>query len=283
MGLARGASGPRAVTTAYLAKVHPVFMLPPVAGAAFGAILAGALAPAAAAVHVVAIFCAVYTAHLKDGYVDFYRRGEDKDCPLTRRGCWVGIGVATGAMAACLVGLYLLVDAVAVALTLPGWLIGFLHAPQLDTHPVTTTAGYPTGIGLAILGGHYVQVQQLTIEAVALAGIFVLLLSGVKIVDDLQDIDWDRANAKRSVGVVLGVARAHRLAIGLMASALAIVILLATARVIEPASAFAAGAFGPVLYLARNRSPRIGTMLLIRGSYLFLAVLIAVAWWRPLT
>ncbi|MFW6448883.1 MAG: ubiquinone biosynthesis protein UbiA, partial [Halobacteriota archaeon] len=157
MRLARGGRGPSATVHAYLAKVHPVFMLPPVAAAAFGAILAGALDPPAAAVHVVAIFLAVYTAHLRDGYVDFYVRGEDEATPLTPGGYRVGVAASAVLVAACLVGLYRLVDAWAVALTLPGWLIGFLHAPYLDRHPVTTTAGYPTGIALAVLGGHYVQ------------------------------------------------------------------------------------------------------------------------------
>lgn len=282
MGLARHGNGIDAVGRAYLAKVHPVFMLPPIAAAAFGAILAGAIAPRAALVHVGVIFCAMYTAHLKDSYIDFHVRGEDDDCPLTAEGCWVGIRLTLVAAAVGLLGLYLLVDVWAVALTLPGVLIGYLHAPQLDTNPITTTTGYPTGIALAILGGHYVQVQAISLEALALAGVFVVLLSGVKIVDDLQDYAWDRANSKRSAGVVLGFDRAHRVALGLMAVALAATVGLALVEVVERASALAAGAFGPVLYVARRRDPRIGTMLLIRGSYLFLAVLVAVAWWRPL-
>lgn len=282
MHLARHGRGAGPVASAYLAKVHPVFMLPPVAAAAFGAILAGAVDPAAATVHVLAIFGSVYTAHLKDSYIDFHVRGEDDDSPLTATGAWVGIGVCAAAVAVALAGLYLLVDGWAVALTLPGWLIGYLHAPQLDTNPFTATAGYPVGIGLAILGGHYVQVQALTLEAVVLAVVFVVLLSGVKIVDDLQDLAWDRDFGKRSAGVVLGYTSAHRLAVGLMASALAAVVVLSALAVIEPTSALAAAAFAPVLLVARRSDVEVGTMLLIRGSYLFLAALVAAAWWRPL-
>ncbi|MFP4591621.1 MAG: ubiquinone biosynthesis protein UbiA [Halobacteriales archaeon] len=281
MGLARGGRGPSAVARAYLAKVHPVFMLPPVAAAAFGAILAGALDPPAAAVHVGAIFLAVYTAHLRDGYVDFYRRGEDDDTPLSAAGYRLGIAAAAALQVACLLGLYVLVDAWAVALTLPGWLIGYLHAPYLDRHAVTTTAGYPTGIALAVLGGHYVQLRTLSAETVALAVVLLVLLSGVKVVDDLQDLAWDRANRKRTVGVVLGVARAHRLAVGLMVVALAGTLVLAAGGVVHRANALAVGAFAPVLWLAHRRGPRVQTMLLIRGSYLFLAALVAVAWFAP--
>ena len=282
MDIARHSQGARGVLAAYLSQVHPVFMLPPIAAAAFGAILAGEVHPLGAMLHVVAIFAAVYTAHIKDGYVDFYHRGEDDDHPLTVTGCRLGLVFASALFFSCLVGLYLVVDIWAVALTLPGWLIGYLHAPQLDTSPVTTTFGYPTGIAIAILGGYYVQVQALTVEAVALAGVFLVLLGGVKIVDDLQDYDWDLANEKYSMGVTLGVPRAHRLALGLMAGALVAVVLLDLVDLIPSGSGLAAGAFIPVLFLARNRDPTVGTMLLIRGSYLFLAVLIAIAWFEPL-
>lgn len=281
MSLARHGTGAIAISQAFIAKIHPVFMLPPIASAAFGAILAGIVSPVEGLLHLTAIFGSMYTAHLKDSFIDFHVRREDDDCPLTARGCWVGIGVATIVTFGSLLGLGLLVDMWAVALTLPGWLIGYLHAPQLDTNPLTTTIGYPTGIALAILGGYYVQVQTLTSEVIAIAGIFLVLLSGVKIVDDLQDYRWDLTNGKRTVGVVVGAKNARDIALGLMSSALLLVIVLAVIEVIEPSSALAVVAFAPILYLARERDPQIGTMLLIRGSYVFLAVLVAAAWIRP--
>lgn len=280
MELARRGSGPVATLRAYLTKVHPVFMLPPIAAAAFGAILAGALAPLAAVVHVLAIFCSVYVAHLRDGYVDYYRRGEDDETPLTPLGFHVGIRATTALVVGCFVALYLLVDLWAVVLTFPGWLIGYLHAPYLDSHPVTTSAGYPTGIALAILGGHYVQVQTLTAEAIGLAAVFLVLLTGVKIVDDLQDYHWDRRHGKRSAGVAWGFLRARRVATGLLGLALGGVLVLAGAGVVTPGAAIAVAVFAPVVVVARRRDPRIQTMLLIRGSYLFLAALIAVTWFK---
>ncbi|MFD1525434.1 ubiquinone biosynthesis protein UbiA, partial [Halolamina salina] len=41
MGIARHGSGPAALLGAYASQVHPVFMLPPVATALFGAALSG--------------------------------------------------------------------------------------------------------------------------------------------------------------------------------------------------------------------------------------------------
>jgi len=39
---------------------------------------------------------------------------------------------------------------------------------------------------------------------------------------------------------------------------------------------------GAVALFARRAGPELATMLLIRGSYLFLAVLVAAVWFRPL-
>jgi hypothetical protein len=89
--------------------------------------------------------------------VDFYQRGEDEDHPLTQRGCRVALGGATAGFAICAAVLGIAVGPLAALITLPGWVIGYFHAPQLDTNPVTATTGYPLGIALALVGGYYVQ------------------------------------------------------------------------------------------------------------------------------
>ena len=282
MSLARGESTLEATAQAYLSQVHPVFMLPPVAAALFGGVLAGEVAPGPAAVHVVAIFAAVYTAHVKDGYVDFHVRGEDDDHPLTVRGCRVGLLASTVVFAACTLALYALVDLFAVALTLPTWLIAYHHAPQLDTNPITATTGYPLGIALAILGGFYVQATTITAVALGFALVFLVLLSGIKVIDDAQDYDYDRSIQKRTVAVVVGPTRAYDVAYGLMLTALFGVVALAVARVFPPTAVLAALAFAAVALVARRATPELATMLLVRGSYVFLAVLVAAVWFEPL-
>jgi len=87
MAIARHEHGLQADLRALLSQVHPVFMLPPLAASWFGAAVAGEFALSVGAIHMTAIFFAVYTAHVKDGYVDFHRRGEDDDHPMTIRGC----------------------------------------------------------------------------------------------------------------------------------------------------------------------------------------------------
>jgi 4-hydroxybenzoate polyprenyltransferase len=281
MRVARNDEGVRAALSALLSQVHPVFMLPPVAVSLFGAVLAGRFDPVLGALHAVAIFAAVYTAHVKDGYVDFHHRGEDDDHPLTARGCRAALAGSSTLFFACLAALWWLVDASAAALTLPCWLIAYHHAPQLDTNPVTATSGYPAGIALSILGGYYVQAGALAATSVAFAAVFLTLLSGVKVIDDAQDYEYDRSIQKRTVAVVVGRERARTVAYGLMIASLALVVGLALVGPFPPGSVIAAAAFGVVAGIARRAGPELATMLLVRGSYVFLAVLVAAVWWRP--
>jgi 1,4-dihydroxy-2-naphthoate octaprenyltransferase len=283
MNVARHGTGLRATGRALASQIHPVFMLPPVAASVFGAVLARDVEVTLAAVHVVAAFSALYTAHVKDGYVDFYLRGEDDDHPLTRRGCGVALVGATTVFALATAVIAVAAGPTAAALTVPGWVVGYLHAPHLDLHPVTATAGYPVGIVFALVGGHYVQTRTLSTVVLAFAAVFLVVLSGIKIVDDAKDYDYDRSISKRTVAVVLGPAAARRTAYGLMASGMVGVVLL-TALGVFPASAVGGVVvFGGVALVARRATDRVATMLLIRGTYLFLAALVVAVWFRPLS
>lgn len=280
MPFARHGSGLRAEVDALASQVHPVFMLPPLAASAFGAVLAGRVDAALLSLHLLAVFAALYTAHVKDGYVDFYGRGEDEDHPLTADGCRRALAASTTVFFVCLGGIGLLVDSTAALLTLPGWVIGYLHAPQLDLNPVGATAGYPAGIAFALVGGHYVQATALGTDVVAFAGVFFLVLCGIKVVDDATDYEYDRSIGKRTVAVVLGPETARRFAYGLMAIGMGVVIALAGVGVFPLTSVFAPVVFGVVAAFAWRAGEDAGlaTKLLIRGSYLFLAVLVAAVW-----
>jgi len=277
------AGGSVAITRALLSQVHPVFMLPPLAASLFGAVVAGRVVPSAAAAHVTALFFAVYTAHVKDGYVDFHRRGEDDDHPLSSRACRLALVGSTGGFLTALAAVWVTASPGAVALTAPTWALGYFHAPQLDTHTVGATAGYPTGIALALLGGYFVQAGALSPAILGLAGVFLLFLAGIKIVDDAQDYDYDRSIDKQTVAVVLGKRGAYRAAYALMATGMvAVLVLVAGLPAVPPSATAAPLAFGAVALVARRAGPELATMLLIRGSYLFLAVLVGAVWFRPL-
>ncbi len=280
MELARHGSGVRSAAAALASQIHPVFMLPPVAASAFGAILAGRLDFIPFIVHLIAAFSALYTAHIKDGYIDFYHRGEDPDHPLTKTGCQAALLAATIVFGLCLVILGVVVDIFAVLLTLPGWVIGYLHAPHLDVHPVGATAGYPLGIAFALFGGYYVQVTMLSSSVVAFAVIFFLILCGIKVIDDTTDYAYDRSIEKQTVAVVVGPDTARVVAYAIMAVGMAAVGILALSPVFPWGALFAPLVFGTVAWFAwrAGDDDQLATQLLIRGSYLFLAVLIAAVW-----
>ncbi|WP_420028422.1 lycopene cyclase [Haloglomus litoreum] len=291
MAIARHGVGPTANLRALGSQVHPVFMLPPLAASAFGALLAGTtrlgtaeavLVPLAMGVHLVAVFFGLYTAHLKDGYVDFHVRDEDDDHPLTARGCRLALAGSSAGFALALGAVVVLAGPVAGLLTLPGWAIGYLHAPQFDTNPVTATAGYPAGVALALLGGFYVQAGTLSAAVIAFAVVFLVALSGVKVVDDAKDVVYDRSIEKRTVAVALGPRRAREVAFGLMGLGMFLVVAFAVDGLFPAGAALAAVPFVAVAALATRADPELATMLLIRGAYLFLAVLVAAVWFRPL-
>ena len=282
MVFARSSTGIRADLGALASQIHPVFMLPPVAASAFGAVIAGRVALASLLLHAAATFFAVYTAHVKDGYVDFYARGEDDDHPMTAAGCRRALVGAGGGFLAAAGGLWLLVGPVAAALAVPMWLLGFLHAPQFDTNPVTTTLGYPLGIATAIVGGHYAQTGAIAGEALAFGLVFAVALAGVKIIDDATDYEYDTSIDKRTVAVVLGRRRARRLAYALLYAGFTLVVVFAVDGLFPTAAPVAAVAFGVVAAIATRADAELATMLLVRGAYVFLAVLVAAVWFRPL-
>ncbi|WP_317988510.1 UbiA family prenyltransferase [Haloprofundus salinisoli] len=283
MGVARHGTGPVAALRAFGSQVHPVFMLPPVAASWFGSVLAGSFSPAVGGVHALAVFFAVYTAHVKDGYVDFHVRGEDDDHPLSVGGCRLALTGATVGFVACLAALWSLVGPVAAAVTLPCWVVGYLHAPQLDMRAVTTTLGYPTGIALAILGGYYVQTESFAATPLAFSLVFLVILTGVKIIDDSKDYAYDRSIDKRTVAVVFGRRDARRLAYTFLVAGLSLVVGFALVGVFPTGTVLAAAALGVVVAVsARTTDPSLATMLLVRGSYVFLALLVVAVWYRPL-
>lgn len=282
-GYVRGDTGGAAFARALASQVHPVFMLPPLACSLFGAALAGPFSPALALLHVLAVFAAIYTAHLKDGYVDFHRRDEDDDHPLTALGCRHALVASTLLFAAALAGVWQFGGPLAAALTVPTWVIAYLHAPQLDVRPLGATAGYPLGVALALLGGYAAQTAALSPLSIAFAFVLFVLLTGIKLVDDTTDVAYDRSIDKRTPAVLVGVSTTRRVAAGLMGLALFLTLALTIDGVFPPSAALAPPVFAAVALLAlRTGDDSLATMLLVRGSYLFLAALVVAVWFRPL-
>jgi lycopene cyclase domain-containing protein len=281
MAVARHGAGPVAAAGALWSQVHPVFMLPPLAAALFGGLTAGG-PNVASAPHVVAVFAAVYVAHVRDGYVDFHRRGEDDDHPLTVAGCHGATVGASLLFAVCLAVLAAVGRFEAVALTAPTWALGYFHAGTLDERPLTATLDYPAGVALAILGGA-AAAGPLGATSLGFALVFLVVLAGVKVVDDAQDFGFDRSIGKCTLAVAVGRGRAWETAYGLMAAGVGLAVVLSVGGVLPAGTALAALAFGAVAALAaRSPDPELSTMLLVRGAYVFLAFCLVVVGYRPL-
>lgn len=276
MAVARHGNGVSATVRAIASQIHPVFMLPPVAASWFGAILAVGASVELAILHSMSIFAAVYTAHVKDGYVDFHVRSEDADHPLTVGGCRMCLIGSTVVFGACLVLIWILVDGIAAALTAPTWVIAYLHAPQLDMNPVGVTLGYPFGIALAVLGGYYVQATTVTPLPLSFAAVLLVLLVGIKIIDDEQDLAYDRSIDKPTVAVLVGAARARNVATGFLLVAVFLVGWFAATGIFPPAVLIATIPLLAVVIFAIPADAETATALLIRGSYVFFAVLFAI-------
>jgi 1,4-dihydroxy-2-naphthoate polyprenyltransferase len=101
--------------------------------------------------------------------------------------------------------------------------------------------------------------------AVAFATIVLIVLSGVKVIDDAKDIDYDRLIRKQTVAVVLGADRAHTVTYLFMSVGLLTVIGFAVVNIFPPSTVFAVLLSGGVTLSARRADPKLATMLLIRG------------------
>lgn len=194
-----------------------MFLAPGAAMSCFGALLAGELSIPAAIGHVIAVSLAVYVAHLKDGYVDYYVRGEDEGNPLSPGEIHAAIAISTGGFAVSVGALWVFAEPLAAALTVPVVVLGYLHAPHLDTNPVTATVDYPLGIVLATMGGYATQSGTVTPAVVAVCLVLFSLLAAINVLLDTLDYRHDRRISKRTVPVVLGPDRARIVAWGFVA------------------------------------------------------------------
>ena len=100
-------------------------------------------------------------------------------------------------------------------------------------------------------------------------------------IDDEQDYAYDRSIDKPTVAVLAGIRRARWVAALAMVLALAAVPAFVLVGIFPAGTLLAAGAFAGVLMLAAPAPPETATALLIRGSYVFLGLLVAAVWFQP--
>lgn len=282
MRIARDGNDPRTVGRALASQVKPTFMGPALASSVYGGLLAGVVAPLPAAIHLLATFLALYAAHTKDSYVDFFVRREDETLPLAREGCRLAIAGSGIAFAACLGVLWWLAGTTAALLTLPLWVLAYLHAPWLDRHPIGTSLDYATGVALVVLGGFAAQARAPTPTALGVAAVFVPVLAAGAILADVGDVETDRRVGKRTVPVLVGARGARRVAAGACTLAAGLVVAFVAMGPFPTGTLLAA----PVLTVAGLGAVRLGPSAGVRGLMVGMAVsaavlLVAVRGWPP--
>jgi len=201
----------------FLVYVRPTFMLPAVGMSVYGGALStGGVDPFAGTLHSGIVGLALYLAHLRDGYVDGHRRGEETPRLTVAEFRW-SIR-ACGVLAAALSGVLFARAGLPAALSTAALVaLALLHAPYVDRHPVGVTVDYPIGVAVALLGGYATQTGGVTPRVVGVAVAFVGLLSGIKIGIDRLDADFDGSIGKRTVPVAFGSRGADWIAAGVFA------------------------------------------------------------------
>lgn len=268
--------GRRRVIAGLWRHVQPIFFVPGIAVSAVGAILAPETTITTATVHASAVALAVYVAHLTDGYVDYYVRGEDEYNLLSRGELRGATRVVSAAFGLCLLVLWHASGPVAVGVTAPLLAVGYLHAPHLDTNPITTTVDYPAGIALATVGGYAAQTGTVSLAVATFALVLFVLLSGIGILLDLVDYDHDRTIAKRTVPVAIGPGRAQSVSKWLVVTSSVLVFGASTLGVFPPV-AVVIGLLPVVVVIAwsqREWAVEDAVWRLIGTTYVFTAVLV---------
>jgi 1,4-dihydroxy-2-naphthoate polyprenyltransferase len=221
-----------------LSHIKPAFLIPAIATSLFGGLLAPVFALIPGILHGWAVGLALYTAHLKDGYVDGHVRGEEQPI-LSPRENRAAIRMASAGFLITMVALWWSASLADVLMTVPLWILALLHAPYLDMNPVTVTVDYPIGIGLSVIGGYFVQTGQLPARILGVSVMFVVLLSGVKVSTDRLDYTFDQSIGKRTVPVLLGNDGANVVASTFFFSTSLLVVGLVYAGLFPPTTAVA--------------------------------------------
>jgi len=225
----------------------------------------------------IGVFAALYFAHVKDSYVDYFERHEDKFSDLTKRQAQAALVICAIVVVMCAIYFVSIGFWIAAPIIAAGLLLAFFHAP-LDLNPIGATTGYPTGLALAAIGGYYVQAGVVPLNIILFAIAIWIILNGVKIVDDIKDYDWDKNFGKITAPVLLGKMQAKKVAVVILLLGATMGVVLSLIGVLPK---FVSISFLPI-YAAgflswpkNDKKSLYGLYVLLIGVYLFLFLQIA--------
>lgn len=268
----------------YWSQVHPVFMVAAIGAAVVGGLYSPVSNIPNLLVFCIGVFAALYFAHVKDSYVDYFERHEDDFSFLTKRQSHRAMALSSLVVLACVLYFYSVGYWLVIPIIFAGFLLAFIHTP-IDLNPLGATAGYPTGLALAALGGYYVQAGIIHTKMIYFAIAVWLVLNGVKIVDDIKDYDWDKKFGKIAAPVFFGKALAKKVAAGLVIAGASFGILLTYWGYLPLFSAVSFLPLYPAALISLQRNDRktlYGLDAMLIGTYFFTAIqLIGLAFHAP--
>ncbi|MBI1972308.1 MAG: hypothetical protein HYS53_03335 [Candidatus Aenigmarchaeota archaeon] len=257
---------------AYWTQVHPIFMIAALQAGLVGSLFYSPFDLYRFAVVAIGIFSALYYAHVKDSYVDYYVRHEDPAAQLTRKQSKLALAGSVLVFFACMAYLYTVSGWLIIPLMIGGLALAYAHAPYLDMNPLGATAGYPTGLFLATLAGFYSQAGFIGFSVLAFSFVVWIILNGVKIVDDIKDYGWDKPFGKRSAVVALGKRNAKLAGCALVAAGAVLGILLSLYGIFSTTTSAAFASLLPFAFVSMGKDSRkglYGLYVLLAGVYVF--------------
>jgi len=275
----------RDLVLGYVLEVRP----PPMSAAVLAVILGSFMAYRVAFDLGRLLLCAgavafgLYTAHLKDTFADIgrgeYRHGYrsrfgDAGLILERRHLLAGIVFSSIMFWAFVLYLSSISTWLFAPIALLCWLIAITYSPYLDKRYVTVTISWPTGVVLAFVSGYLVQTGRIDPPIVLFGILFFVFLNGLKIYDDLPDVDVDRKTGKSTLPTLIGPVWAKRVAYALFYGVLGTVVLLIFAGPIPFGMIYGALGCVPFLVASQWLDPRRGVFVIVAGIHVLIPLLV---------
>lgn len=159
------------------------------------------------------IFLALFSAHLKDTYIDYYVEKEDVTYRFGRFDSSYGLlskknlvnGILFSMLIFSLLTIYLTIFRFFYLIFgIIGMLLALTYSEKLSKNSVGACIGYPLGVSLVLVGGYYLQTSAFNPIVIIFSMILLLFLSSGKIIEDMIDMKHDKLFNKNTIPVLLG-------------------------------------------------------------------------------
>jgi len=272
----------------YIKETRPPVMVMAALAALFGCSMAPSFDLGLALLYISAVFFILYSAHLRDTFVDYFVRKEYEKGYESRLGDSGGVlnsdelamGFGVGIGVALCIGLYLAwtVSWLLLPIGLIGLFFAIAYPGYLDTHWWEILI-WPLGVACAFWGGYVVQTGTLALQPLILGAIVWFILIFAKIIDSHPDMEVDRKIGKETVPTLIGKERSKRLSYAGMYVGVGWGLLFSFFGVIPKELLPCFAIIAPFLAYSQKHDPREGIMIIILGVLLMTILGIGLMLW----